>query len=107
LRQEPAVRDEAAEPSVRRQTYSESGAVRAKTKQKQKGAVMHIASGLALVKRDPAQSDIGTAHTRRMARVRWSPEQADALRARLRKMLPGAILLTALVLLGALFPILF
>jgi hypothetical protein len=70
---------------------------------------MHIASGLALVRRDPAQSDIGTARTRRLGWPGWSrtPEQADATRARLRKMLPGAILLAVLVVLGALFPILF
>jgi hypothetical protein len=70
---------------------------------------MHIASGLALVRRDPAQSDIATARTRRMGWLGWplKPEQADATRVRLRKMLPGAILLAVLVVLGALFPILF
>jgi hypothetical protein len=71
--------------------------------------VMHIASGLALVKRDPSQSDMAAVRTRRVAGPRWlpTPEQGDAIRARLRKMLPGAILLTVLVVLGALFPILF
>ena len=67
---------------------------------------MHIASGLTLVRRDPAQSDIATG---RPAGRAWSrtPEQVDAIRGRLRKMLPGATLLTVLVVLGALFPILF
>jgi hypothetical protein len=70
---------------------------------------MHIASGLALVRRDPARSDIRTTRARRMPSLVWlrTPEQADATRARLRKMLPGAILLTVLAALGALFPILF
>jgi hypothetical protein len=87
----------------------ESVAVRAKTNEQQKGMVMHIASGLALVRRDPAQSDAATARTRRMGWPGWllTPDQADATRARLRKLLPGTILLTVLVLLGALFPILF
>jgi hypothetical protein len=67
---------------------------------------MHIASGLTLVRRDPAQSDVPT---RRSVRLVWSgtPEQADAFYARLRKILPGAIMLAVLVGLGALFPILF
>ena len=67
---------------------------------------MHIASGLTLVRREPAQSDIAT---RRTAQAAWlrTPDQVDAIRVRLRKMLPGAILLTVLVVLGALFPVLF
>ena len=70
---------------------------------------MHIASGLALVKRDPAQSDRAAARTRRVAGIGrlLTSDQADATRGRLRKILPGAILLTVLVMLGALFPILF
>jgi hypothetical protein len=88
---------------------SESVAVRAKTNSQQKGMVMHIASGLALVRRDPAQSDKATARTRRVIRLGWlrTPEQHGAMRSRLRKILPGAILLTILVVLGAMFPILF
>jgi hypothetical protein len=81
----------------------ESVAVRAKTNKKQKGTVMHIASGLALVRRDPAQSDKAT---KRVAGL-LTPERASATRARLRKILPGAILLAVLAMLGALFPILF
>ncbi len=63
---------------------------------------MHIASGLAFVRRETAQSDVVT-------EARWSrtPEQRNVTRAWLRKILPGTILLTVLVLLGALFPILF
>jgi hypothetical protein len=75
----------------------------------QQGTVMHIASGLALVKRNPAQSDIPIARAGRaprFARFR-TPEQTGAIRAWLRKILPGAILLTVLVLLGALFPTLY
>jgi hypothetical protein len=78
-------------------------------KNQQKGTVMHIASGLALVRRDPAQSDIATARSGRLGGlVRWpTPERAGAIRTRLRKILPGAILLTVLAALGAMFPILF
>jgi hypothetical protein len=95
----------AATNRTRGKLIPESVAVRAKTDQEQKGTVMHIASGLALVRRDRVQSDIATA---RSGRLTWlgAPKQFGATRARLRKMLPGAILLTALVLLGALFPIL-
>jgi hypothetical protein len=87
----------------------ESVAVRAKTGKQQKGTVMHIASGLALVRRDPDQSDIAAGHPRRMGGLawRWTPDHGGATRGRLRKMLPGAILLTVLVVLGAMFPILF
>jgi hypothetical protein len=67
---------------------------------------MHIASGLALVRRDPAQSDIATGRVAGSGRL-LTPEQADATGSRLRKMLPGAVLLAVLVLLGALFPIVF
>jgi hypothetical protein len=80
--------------------------VRAKTVQEHKGTVMHIASGLALVRREPSQSDIATGRTRRLAWLR-TPGWIAATRARLRKLLPGVILLTVLVVLGALFPILF
>jgi hypothetical protein len=84
----------------------ESVAVRANIGQEQKGTVMHIASGLTFVRRHPAQSDsVG----QRVGGLAWlrTPEQIDAIRAWLRKMLPGAILLTVLVVLGALFPIVF
>ncbi len=67
---------------------------------------MHIASGLTFVRRNPAQSDVATGRTRRLAWV-WTPERATTIRIRLRKMLPGVILLTVLVALGALFPFLF
>jgi hypothetical protein len=93
----------------------ESVADRAKSYRKQKGTVMHIASGLALVRRNPAQSDAAAGQPNTGAATgtaiglawRWTPAQVGATRARLRKMLPGAILLMALVLLGALFPVLF
>jgi hypothetical protein len=84
----------------------ESVAVRANIGQEQKGTVMHIASGLTFVRRHPAQSDsVG----QRVGGLAWlrTPEQIDAIRAWLRKKLPGAILLTVLVVLGALFPIVF
>lgn len=69
---------------------------------------MHIASGLTLVRRDPAQSNGHGPEDRPRGRT-WlpEPEQADALRTRLRKLLPGVILLTLLAALGALFPIVF
>ena len=67
---------------------------------------MHIASGLTFVRRDPAQSDVATGRTRRLAWV-WTPERATTIRARLRKLLPGVILISMLVVLGAVFPILF
>ena len=60
---------------------------------------MHIASGFALVRREPAQSDVASGLT--------SPERLNATRTWLRKILPGAILLTVLAALGALFPIVF
>ena len=70
---------------------------------------MHIASGPALVRRNPAQSDIANGHPEPAPGLtwRWTPDRVDATRARLRKILPGAVLLTVLVLVGALFPILF
>jgi hypothetical protein len=64
---------------------------------------MHIASGLTLVRRDPAQSD---GRTPRRAWLRIL-DQAGTTYARVRKMLPGAILLSVLAALGAMFPILF
>lgn len=70
---------------------------------------MHITRGLALVRREPVQSDIPAPRvwaTPDFAGFRaW--EQADATRVRVRKLLPGAILLTVLALIGALFPIVF
>jgi hypothetical protein len=67
---------------------------------------MHIASGLTFVRRNPAQSDVATSGSARLA-WRWTPERSSTIRIRLRKMLPGVILLTVLVALGALFPFLF
>jgi hypothetical protein len=69
---------------------------------------MHIASGLALVRRDPAQSDVG-ARAWRLPRLEWvrTVGETEAVRPRVRKILPGAILLMVLVVLGALFPIVF
>jgi hypothetical protein len=67
---------------------------------------MHIASGLTLVRRNPAQSDIAAPRKRGLAWLR-TPEQVGAIRAKLRRILPGVILLTALVVLGAWFPMLF
>jgi hypothetical protein len=104
LRQEPANRVQPPVPPGKR--VPESVAVGAKIGRKQKGTVMHIASGLALVRRDPAQSDRTTGGAARRAWFR-TPGQIGASRARLRKMLPGAILLIVLALLGALFPIVF
>jgi len=61
---------------------------------------MHIASVQTLVRRAPVQSDV-------LASARFqAPEQADSTRAWIRKVLPGALLLTVLVLLGGLFPVL-
>jgi hypothetical protein len=74
-----------------------------------KGTVMHIASGLTLVRRNPAQSEIANPPILRPGWLAWprTPERAVAARAKLARILPGAVLLTALALLGALFPILF
>jgi hypothetical protein len=70
---------------------------------------MHIASGLPPVKRTSAQSGIADGHPEPPPALawRWTPDRVDATRARLGKMLPGAILLAVLVLFGALFPIVF
>jgi hypothetical protein len=66
---------------------------------------MHIGSGLAL-RRDPAQSDVATTRASGLTWLRASVQVA-ATRARLRKILPGAILLAVLAVLGAMFPIVF
>jgi hypothetical protein len=84
----------------------ESAGVRAKTQNEQKGTLMHIASGLTFVRRDPAQSDVASGHRSRRAWFRRS-EQAAGNRYKLGKILPGAIFLAALAALGAMFPILF
>jgi hypothetical protein len=70
---------------------------------------MHIASALTLVRRDSVQSDVAVA---RGGRVRaavpfQTPETTSLPRAQMRKLLPGAILVTVLVVIGGLFPILF
>lgn len=67
----------------------------------QKGTIMHIASALTLVRRAPAQSEAPfqtPEATRTVARTTglWT-----------RKALPGGILLTILILLGALLPVVF
>ena len=108
LRQEPAVRIPVVAPAgTLSKLIPESVAVRAKIGQEQKGTVMHIASGLTLVRRNPAQSEISVGQ-----RVAGWPgcgrrSRSTQSRAKLRKILPGAILLTVLVVLGALFPIVF
>jgi hypothetical protein len=70
---------------------------------------MHIASGLALVRREPAQSDLANGHPTPAPGLawRWKPDRLGTTHGRLRKMLPGVILLTVLAALGAMFPILF
>ena len=70
---------------------------------------MHIASGLALVRRESAQSDLGTGQAPPAEGLawRWKPDRPGTTRGRLRTMLPGAILLAVLAGLGAMFPILF
>lgn len=70
---------------------------------------MHIASGLTLVRRNPAQTDIAAARPRRMV---WlgrlsAPDRIEATRAKVWKILPGAMVVAGLVLLGALFPLVF
>jgi hypothetical protein len=62
-----------------------------------KGIIMHISSALTLVRRAPAQSD-----TQGPAR-----DNAGPTGGRMRKAVPGLILLTILALLGALFPMIF
>lgn len=66
---------------------------------------MHIASGRTLVRRDPAGSDLQSAH----GSTAWwgSPERTAAICARVRKLAPGAVVLMVLAVLGALFPMLF
>jgi hypothetical protein len=70
---------------------------------------MHIASSLALVRRNPAQSKRPTDSDQGAIRFAWvrRPERAKAIRTRVWKILPGVFLLMGLVLLGALYPLLF
>jgi hypothetical protein len=63
---------------------------------------MHIASALTVVRRVPVQSDIPVARGHRVP-----GQDRETAAAGWRKIMPGAILLTVLVLLGGLFPFLF
>jgi hypothetical protein len=64
-----------------------------------KDTTMHIASALTVVRRVPVQSDVPMARGHRA-----TGQHRDA---GWRKIMPGAILLAVLVLLGGLFPALF
>jgi len=70
---------------------------------------MHVASGLILVGRESVQSDVAAPRGRRAPGPApfQSQQHADPTRARLRKILPGAILLTVLALIGGLVPLIF
>lgn len=66
---------------------------------------MHIASGLAVLRRAPSQSDVAVGRSGQ----RPSLTRLDGVRltGRRRRWLPGAILLTLLVAIGAAFPLVF
>jgi len=66
---------------------------------------MHISSALTLVRRAPVQSEV--AMPRGQAVHGRLPVQAQPSGHWLKRALPGLILLTVLVLLGALFPVIF
>jgi hypothetical protein len=69
---------------------------------------MRIASVLTVVRRESVQSDLSAARGRLVRDTApFQPLNPDADRGRLRKLLPGVILLTVLALLGALFPVVF
>jgi hypothetical protein len=71
----------------------------------QKGTVMHIANALTLVRRAPAQSEAPAAAPFRAAGPTRTASRANGIWT--RKALPGGILLTVLILLGALLPMVF
>jgi hypothetical protein len=72
-----------------------------------KGVTMHIASALTVVRRATVQSDSpGSRRLRPGPALVLAPESAALSAAWRRKVLPGAILLTLLILLGGLLPIL-
>jgi hypothetical protein len=65
---------------------------------------MHIASGLAVARREPTQADVPMS---REGSIPIARHPAETAAVRWRKAMPGAILLTILVVLGGLFPIIF
>jgi hypothetical protein len=68
---------------------------------------MHVASPMA-VRREPGSMDVASRPAYRAPRsARFKAQDPGVPVARWRKMLPGAILLTALVAVGGLFPFLF
>jgi hypothetical protein len=68
---------------------------------------MHIANPMA-VRREPGSMDVASRPAYRAPRfARFQAQNPGASVSRWRKMLPGAILLTALVAVGGLFPLLF
>ncbi|MGD0429968.1 MAG: hypothetical protein ABSA58_02645 [Acetobacteraceae bacterium] len=71
----------------------------------QKGTVMHIASALTLVRRAPAQSEAPGAAPFQTREPTRTVVQTTGIWT--RKALPGGILLTVLILLGALLPMVF
>jgi hypothetical protein len=71
----------------------------------QKGTIMHIASALTLVRRAPAQSEAPGAAPFQTAELTRTVARTTGIWT--RKALPGGILLTILILLGALLPVVF
>jgi hypothetical protein len=68
---------------------------------------MHIASPM-VVRREPGSIGVASRPAYRAPRfARFKAQDSGAPVARWRKMLPGAVLLTALVAAGGLFPLLF
>jgi hypothetical protein len=69
---------------------------------------MHIASALTLVRRSPALDVPGSQNADTLGHMPGdAPPPTVVAPTRMRKALPGAILIAALVLLGALFPLTF
>ena len=74
----------------------------------QKGSTMHIASALTLVRRSPALDVPGSGDADTLGPAPGNaPPPTEVAPSRVRKALPGAVLIAALVLLGALFPLAF
>ena len=70
---------------------------------------MHVASALTFVRRSPALSDVpgSPSNATPSPSPHPTPVGAEPTRIWARKALPGGILLAVLVLLGALFPMIF
>ena len=69
---------------------------------------MNIASALTVVRRDAVQFDLSAPRGGLVQETApFQPSRQDAEHGRIRRLVPGAILLAMLALLGAIFPVIF